>query len=343
MESAGPREEFEYSFRAPVEEAIKLDLATAGIVKEIARIETPIQTNDSTIPRHIQHSETLWGLQPIRRGQYWVWISFGVAIALLFAAIAWFNQHSKIKGASASKPPQLIVLAEDYPEESPQFVFQQNPYRARLACMEIFRAFTAAKKISDVLPLIRQQPSTATLLAKRWQPWPSPPMLDNPDQIISESDEAKGRGFFWIQGQNQNGSPFLAFFIAEGNAFRLDWEATMEIGEARLSTLARLPATNPIAMRVIAAPANYFLPTLPEREYECYQISSLQDETIVWGYVKRNSPEHQQLSEILEQYSNLLEAKQQARVTLRLRKTDDVSSQNRFFITEVLHKDWVTP
>ena len=222
----------------------------------------------STIPRHIQHSETLWGQNPIRRGHYWVWISFGVAIVLLFTAIALFNQYSKNTDTTASKPPQLIVLAEDYKEDSPQFVFQQNPYRARLACIEIFRTFTAAKNSSDILPLIRQQPGTVATLAKRWQPWPSPPMLENPDQIVSESDEANGRGFFWIQGQNQDGSPFLAFFVAEGNSFRLDWEATMEIGEARLRTLARLPATNPIAMRVIAAPANYFLPTLPEREYE---------------------------------------------------------------------------
>lgn len=343
IEAAGPREEVAYRRPAPMEEAVKLDLATSSISKEIARIETPLSTQEPSLPPHIEPNEHVWGQQSRTQGHRWVWLSFASAIVLLFISIALFNQHSKNNNLSTTKFPQLLVVSDEYDEQSPQFVFQKNPHQTRLDCIRIFRQFTASQQIPEVLPLIRQQTDTTALLAKRWQPWPSSPMLDNLDLVVSDSDDTKGRGFYWIQGKNQNGSPFLAFFVAEGDKLLLDWEATMEIGEARLSTLARVPATSPIRMRVIIAPATYYLPSLPENVYECYQITSLQDDTIVWGYVKRNSPAHQQICELLEQYSTLLEAKSEARVTLRLSKTDDVSSQNRFFITEVLHKDWVTP
>lgn len=340
--AAGARDEEDIPLSRPTEnEPIKLDPVTVGIVKTIARIEAkPGATEEARLPKH---DELIWGRQHTRRDYRWVWLFSVLAIGLLFSAIAMVNRRSGQVTGTSSSLPGMMVLSDDLDEESPLFAFQQNPYQMRLDAIKLLRQVAAAKKAEQILPFIRQTPETKALLAKHWKPWPSPPLLDDPDQLQSEIDETSGTAFLWLQGTHQDGSAFLAFFVKEGDALRLDWEATMELGEARLSTLAKEPTTHPVAMRVILSPSPYYLPTLPESDYESYKITSLKEESIVWGYVRRGTPTHQRINDLLQHDSVLLEAVPAARARVTLRRTDDVNSQNRFFITEMLHKDWVMP
>lgn len=340
--AAGIRDEEEIPLhRPPAEAPVKLDLAAAGVVKEIARIEAlPDAAMEMPLPKH---SELVWGRQPKPREHRWVWLYFALAIVLLFSAIALVIRHSGQATGNAAAVPGIVVLSDEPDDQSPLFAFQQNPYQMRLDAIKILQQVTAATKAEQLLPFIRQSPATQTLLAKHWKPWHSPPQLDEPDQLQSDYDHTSGTAFLWLQGSNQDGSTFLAFFVKEGDDLRLDWEATMELGEARLSTLAKLPTTHPVAMRVILSPSPYYLPTLPESEYESYKITCLHDDTIVWGYVRRGTPEHKQINDLLQLDAYLLEAISAVRVTVKIRRTDDVNSQNRFFITEMLHKDWVMP
>ena len=339
---AGARDEEETYFpHPPVDEPIKLDLATSGVLAEIARIKpVPIFVENARLP---QHHEVAWG-RPKSSVEYrWVWLLSLLTIAVMFTAIAMVNRGSHQNAGTSTALPGFVVLSDDLDEQSPLYAFQQNPYQMRLDAIKILRQVAAATKPEQILPLIRQSADTQALLAKHWKPWPSAPLLDDPDQWQSEIDQASGTAFLWLQGTHQDGSPLLAFFVREGGALLLDWEATMELGEARLSTLAKLPTTHPVAMRVILSPSPYYLPTLPESDYESYKITNLREETIVWGYVRRGTPEHQQINDLLQRDSHLLEAISAARVRVKLRRTDDVNSQNRFFITEMLHKDWVMP
>ena len=343
IEAAGPRDDTEFFRPAMAEEPIRLDLATDGIVKEIARIETPIHQEAPRLTHHIKDKELIWGSQPAKREQRWIWASFAIAGLLLFGAIAVFNHPSNEGAGSAPTTAGFEVITEIVDENSPLFVFEKNFEETQKECVKKFRQFAAAQHVKDILPLIRQHSGTSALLEKHWQPWRSQPILEGPDAIITELDETNGRGFLRMQGFNQDGSPFLVFFVAAEGSFLLDWEATLEIGDARLSNMARDPTVHPLCLRVIISPSNYYLPSMPESDYESYQISDSLAETTVWGYVKRDTAAHKQISDLLQQNSPLLEPKQQARITLFLKKTDEAVSQNRFLITEVLHKDWVMP
>lgn len=327
--------------RPPEHEPIKLDPVTTGFIKTIARIEArPGTMEEMRLPKN---DELVWGRQHARRDYRWVWFFSVLAIGLLFSAIAMVNRRSGQDRGTSPSQPSVAVLSDDLDEQLPLFPFLQNPYQMRLDAIQILRQVAAATKAEQILPFIRQTPETKALLAKHWKPWPSPPLLDDPDQLQSEIDETSGTAFLWLQGTQEDGSEFLAFFVKERDTLRLDWEATMELGEARLSTLAKEPTTHPVAMRVILSPSPYYLPTLPESDYESYKITCLSEETIVWGYVRRGTPEHQQINDLLQHDSVLLEAVPAARARVTLRRTDDVNSQNRFFITEMLHKDWVMP
>lgn len=338
--AAGPREDCEIELPTPDVEAVKLDLNEHGIIKEIARIETIIQKEAPPLPRHAQNDEVTWGQKPPRREQRLTWISFATAIVLLFVSIALLNMFS-----SDDNGPSRIaieVITDDWATASPHVAFQKNPYDVQVECSEIFRKFTAARKYSEARPLIRIQPNTEKRLNSQWQPWPSPPVLD-PEMLESGFDETHGRGYFWLRGSNQDGSVFLAFFVAEGSTILLDWEATLQHGETRLATLSRIPTVNPVLVRVILTPDTYYLPTLPESDYESFKISNLQNDTTVWGYIKRDTPEHESMKALLHQDSLLIGEKQQIRATIYLKKAGDVSMHNLFFITEMLHKDWVMP
>lgn len=341
--AAGARDEEEIHLQRPLaDEPVRLDLASAGIVKQIARIEAkPEALQEVRLPKH---GEQVWGRQQTRREYRWVWLFSALAIILMFTAIAMVNRRSdQDTGSPPAALPGIVVLSENLDEQSPLYAFQQNPYQMRLDAIKILRQVAAATKAEQIRALIRKSPDTETLLAKHWKPWPSPPLLDDPDQLQSDFDQTSGTAFLWLQGTQQDGGTFLAFFVREGDTLLLDWEATMELGEARLSSLAKLPTTHPVAMRVILSPSPYYLPTLPESDYESYKITNLAEETIVWGYVRRGTPEHQQINGLLQHDSPLLDAISSVRVRVKLRRTDDVNSQNRFFITEMLHKDWVMP
>lgn len=343
--SAGRENEGVDDFLLPQPDApIKLDLSAAVVAKEIVRIETPITREIPLQQRCSTEGEESWGRHQPQKGSRRVWWSFAAAIGVMFAAIAWVNHRARWgDGTNRPIPQGIVVLEEDRREDSELFLLLQNPYQKHQQAQSLFRQFAAAKKSSEVLPLIRMSDDTAALLKKHWKPWPSPPLLDQLDQLQFDFDETDGRAFLSMRGSNADGSPFLAFFVADGNRLKLDWEATMELGESRLSTLARFPTENPVTVRVLLAASPYYLPSLPEKEYESYQLTCLHDDTVVWGYVRRASPEHEKIRELLRQDSELLEQAKEVRVTVRLKKTGDLSSQNRFFITEMLHKDWVMP
>jgi hypothetical protein len=328
----------------PDEAPIKLDPSTNGINKAIARIESPLLMEVASLPRRAKNTELTWGQKPAHHDYRWLWMTISATFVLLFGSIALVNYQSNSEAAESIKRRGGIeVVVEEMESRSPLFAFEKDPYEVRLQCINIFHKFTAARTASEVRYLIRDQPETDALLARHWKPWPSPPQLDYADLLESNYDDAQGRGFLWLKGKNLDGSPFLAFFVATENSFLLDWEATMALGETRLSHLVRDPASEPMALRVILSSSNFYLPTLPESEYESYQIYCPKDDTIVWGYVKRDTLDHKRINELLQKNALLLDEVTEVRITLRLLKTNDTSPQNRFFITEMLHKDWVMP
>ncbi len=338
--AAGARDEEEFDLPPlPPYAPVKLNPVSIGIEKEIARIE--VNPDAAPDDRLAKHGEFAWGRQQSRSESRWVWLIAASVIALMFTAITIANRRTRTDTTAA--PLGIVISPDALQEESSLSVFQQNPYQMRLDAIKILQQVASATKSEQILPLIRQAPNTEALVAKHWKPWDLGPLLDDPDQWQSGIDETSGTAFLWMQGMHPEGRSLLAFFVKQGDKLRLDWEATMELGEARLSTLAKLPTTHPLAMRIILSPSPYYLPTLPESDYESYKITTLSEDTIVWGYVRRDSPEHQSINDLLQRDSLLLDAIFSVRATIKMRRTHDVNSQNRFFITEMLHKDWVMP
>lgn len=323
---------------------VKLEVDKLGLHKEIARIEQPIVAEPYIPPQQRRELEQEWGVAPPQKQTRLIWYGLGATIIILFGLIFLVNylsSTSDIDGEGLVKP--LEVVPDDDDPTSPAYVFVSNPYKAKLECIEAFKQFTAAKTIAEVLPHIRQEDHTAALLAKRWKPWPSPPNLSSLEECSEEIETSSKRPFLWLTGTNQDLSTFHCFFVYQENRFVVDWEATSQLSDTSLSTLSRFPTETEITLRITISASPYYLPTLSEKDYESYKITSSQDDTILWGYVARNTPAHAQITELLRSDAFLVEAVPSARAIIKLKKIDSIAGKNRFFITEMLHKDWVIP
>lgn len=341
--SATPEDE-EYLAR-PVRKEPVIKLAPAPVsTKEIARIEpSPLLAPSEQTTTH-QEGEKVWGRHKTNRDHRWLWCFFASAIALVFCALAFVISRSKpSEGTPPKLPFSIEVVEEDAPLRLPMPLYQQNPYQVQLRCTDILRKVAAAREAQEIIPLVRPTPTLENSLRRHWKTWTSLPRVEQNDELLIDVAEVQGRDFLMMSGQCQDSTPFLAFFVEIDQQIFLDWEATLGVGEAKIDTLVANPTEHPIMMRVTISPSPYYLPTLPESEYESYQLTFSGSDSIIWGYAPRGSIAHQQIHALLLQQNELLDVATEARATLKLRKTDGPSAQYRFFITEVLHKDWVMP
>lgn len=325
-------------------EPVKLDVDKLGLHKEIARIEQTVTPEPYIPPQQRLEPEQEWGAAPPRKQSRLIWYGLGATILILFGftlLVSYLSSSGDVDGAELVKP--WTVIPDDDDPSSPAYVFVSNPYKAKLECLEAFKKFTAAKNIAEALPHIRQEEHTQALLAKRWKPWPSPPNWLSLNECTEEIETSTKRPFLWLTGLNEDQSAFHCFFVYQDNRFVVDWEATTQLGDTSLSTLANFPTEAEITMRITLSASPYYLPTLSEKDYESYKITSSSDDTILWGYVARNSAAHQQITELLRSDAFLVETVPSARAIIKLKKIDSIAGKNRFFITEMLHKDWVIP
>ncbi|TAE91717.1 MAG: hypothetical protein EAZ81_05300 [Verrucomicrobia bacterium] len=312
--------------------------------KEITRIEPNTAAPPAEVISPSKAGEQTWGRQKSLYQHRFVWYFFTAAIVLMFCAIAYvISRSDPNSGTSATMPFALEVVNEETPIRLPMPLYQQNPYQVQLRCTDILRQVADARDPQTIPPLARSTPTLEASLRRHWKRWESMPKIEQNDELLIDVTEVQGRDFLMISGLCENGSPFLAFFVEIDQRIVIDWEATMGVGEAKIDTLTQHPTEHPITMRAIVSPSPYYLPSLPETDYESFQLTFAGSDSVIWGYAPRGSLAHQQINALLLQQNELLEVVNEARVTLRLRKTPGPSSQYRFFITEVLHKDWVMP
>lgn len=323
---------------------VKLDLADTGIVKEIARIEPSQESSPSPAVQAIKEGEKIWGAEKPLRQHRLVWFCFVAAIVIMFVAITLVNLRPKGDVPTAAMPIHpMEVMGENTTSLIPLASYEKNPYLVQQRCRQILQDLARAQQVEEIVSFLRSTPTLKASLKRHWKPWVSKPSEEQHGDFFFDVGQVQGRGYLLVQGWCWDSTPFLAFFVEEGEQILLDWEATMGAGQAKIETLLRDPTHHPVTMRVVITPSTYYLPSMPETDYQSYQLSFVGSDAIVWGFVPRGSLAHQQLLKILPVDAALFEPVTEERVTLRLRRVNELSAQNRFFVTEILHKDWVMP
>lgn len=325
--------------------AILLEVAEVGIAdpyRGTAAGYQPCPEEQKVPPREL---ESRWGEKNFQsKNGRWIWIGVGAVAVLFLTALAVFNYFSMQENHNPQdRMSGFVVESEDFNAASSPFVIQQDPQRYVKECLAVMKKITDAQNVAEVIPLIRNNDKSLSKLITRWRPWLSPPKILTEMNYNYKFGVSGGTEFIALHGIKDKNTPFVAYFAYANGAMVLDWAATTGLGETALSTLVRNPTTQPVTMRVILSSSPYYLPTLPESDYESYKITCLNDEAIVWGYVKRNTETHRKIKALLHTDGDFLDSIAEARAIVNLKRTNDISSKNRFFITEMLHNDWVMP
>lgn len=313
------------------------------MIDKITRIEPVFAPASDVTPVPVRDSEPLWTSSPSGSANHrWLWKGVGAFLLFMIAMIALFYFVSQQQTGSTNTLATLEVISQEYDPQSPLYIFQQDPGKAQEECLSVLRRYSTATTLQDVLPLVRTSSEIKAALATSWKPWPSAPILDD-GTCDATFDETSGRAYFMIHGSLQNGKPFTAYFVSQGNKLVLDWEATMGHGEMSLAEILRHAPEKPVTMRLSLTPSPYYMPSLSEKEYESYRIQDITNENYGWAYVVRDSPAHQQIQVMLQSGAILLEQLNESTATVKIQKIKDHNRENQFFITDMLHKGWVMP
>lgn len=279
-----------------------------------------------------------------RRGlQHWtLWMAAAcVGITILAVGAVMFHKKSS---ALASPPPHAapeeapVVLT---PEEIERDFFVSHASELISASESILRRYAAARSAEEVLPLVRDPERVRASLSAKWKPWGvEPPFASSP--ITGGVDATGLRPNITLMGSKGDYSGFEAFFVRENGKVVLDWEATAGIGDLQIPELKAGAGAKNSVVRGFLYPSDFFTSEYPEGEYASYKLTDASGENVVWLYAAAGSEVAEQLKTELNEGSYLIERSSRLAGTFKV-SGPGTPGGDRYLITEMLHKGWVSP
>jgi hypothetical protein len=270
----------------------------------------------------------------------WRWGAGVLSLLVLSLLLAhWLSQPD------IEEKPQGYFLEENYDGSSYDQALEtlMSDKLTHSKALQRIEQFVKATSWEEVEPLVRDSPSLRMNLRRYWKPCASPPELHNSDQLTIDYGHTEKMGFYFIEGRCMDNSPFLYYFVNMDGMLKLDWEASLALGDHPVDDLARHPLTEPAMMRVVVERSAYYLLDLKEQEYESFRLTVPGENQVLWGYMKRDSPQHASLNRILQQGGILRGETLSGRATLKLSPVEENTASKRFIISEVVHPNWVFP
>jgi hypothetical protein len=284
-----------------------------------------------------------------RRGlAHWtVWMAAGSCV-LVVAAVVGLLVAGKTKAARASKasPPAAAapvrVAAKPAPLTEEQRFFLEHSGELIAAAEALLERYAAATSVAAVLPLVRDAERVKPRLEELWQPWGAGVPYAPGEDPVSFINEESGRPAICLAGRKGDFSRFELVFVREGGELKLDWEASLGLGEVRISELR---AGAPVAGRIVRAvvrPADFHPAEFPEDRFRSYQLADAAGEHFVWAFAPAGSAVAAAFEAQFNEGTVLLKKSGEIRATVRLAAAGSAGA-NCFELTEMLHKGWVSP
>ncbi|MCX6877193.1 MAG: hypothetical protein NTW21_25795 [Verrucomicrobia bacterium] len=202
--------------------------------------------------------------------------------------------------------------------------------------------YAKAKTPEEVLPLIRDATRLVRQLKQEWRPQNVPAAWEPPREAAWEVTAQGGKSHGLLSGRMPDFARFCVYFVREGAALKIDWEATQGLGEVSFETLQKGLGSGGV-IRTFVSPVDFYSLTFPEAEFRSFKMLSPDREQIVWGYVQRGTPAEAALLKGCESTESLDATLLEQAMTLRMTPGPKGSQKNQWIIGEMLHIDWVSP
>lgn len=263
-----------------------------------------------------------------------LWMAVGTVVLAVLAVMAMSPNDD------AAEEPVNIIATEQFLGEEKTYLLENGPRLTREA-EAILKKYSEAKSPAEVLPLVRDASRVKDRLTLLWKPMG--PLSSSQPVETRFTDNDSVRPALLLRGETADHSRYEMTFIREDGQLKLDWEASMGIGDVQLAELRKSRSVVKDAkVRVTVKSESFYTSDFPESDYRSYQLSDADREEFVWAFVRRSSPTGERLAREFNESSMVLEEVSEFPATLRI-SGPQAEGVHLFEITDLLHKGWVSP
>lgn len=284
--------------------------------------------------RRAKHGGTLtdWDAKPrvrhkhTRRRHLIPILSIVTGLAVItFATIFWTRLNGT---ANATDATDLAKTKAAVPLE----LQSTGDFRGQV--WEVVRRFCTAPNPAALLPLIRDPDRVGPKLLKYYNsenPWIPLSLALDPD--LSGLEVHRSFVVFNLPLTDYSTRPIALEQTPEG--FRVDWESFTGYSDLSWADLRRTRPREPVVLRAVLRPTDYFNLDFPDaKTHYCYQLSDLNSDHTIYGYVPKGSDVELQIAKILLNAPSV-------HAVLRVRYPEKSTNDRQLEITEVLEKGWI--
>ena len=292
------------------------------------------QTTDG---KHGMAGETReWG-RPARHSLLWVCGAGSMIVAVVVGALVMLPRVNRANAIQAKPGDTQFVIDPVDRDDGTERVASMM---LRLGEAEsLYDAFTAAKSVEDLLPLLRDPAAVEPLLRATGMTERSPRSMTDSSWTAQEKN---GVVYGLLDGDCEDFSKFQAYFVDHEGGLRIDWKATTGYGTADFTALAE-GRGNPEEIRGWISPVDFYTLAFPESGFHSYRFVSPDQSVALWVYVELGSD----VASILDSWlrgGGILDARSEAaKVTLRLAPAAEGALPSQWRLVELLHKEWIGP
>ncbi|HSP42721.1 MAG TPA: hypothetical protein VLO11_07625 [Luteolibacter sp.] len=278
-----------------------------------------------------------WGRRPHRHSLIWVCGAGTAIVGVVVGAMVMLPRVNRANAVEFQHGATELVIERIEEDDGPRLMAAMM--RRQDEALEIYDAFTRARSVEELLPLLRDPAAVEALLrASVLGTWAPPAESGHGWNVKEENGVIHGI----LDGIRADHSKFQAYFVDVDGALRIDWKATTAHGTAGFADLAE-GRGDPAEIRGWLSPTDFYTLAFPENEYRAYRLLSSDETKALWVYAEVGGEAAQALEPSMRGGQILVGNKEQKKVTLRLAPAPDGSMPNQWRLVELLHKEWIAP
>lgn len=351
IEQAGLRIDSPVVRRAENSEPSELDVQE--ISGEVVKLLQPEPSPEKVLSHKVFHERPAADANsdfPNHRNNEWestkstplLWLlGTGVTITILLASalaiLPKINRANALR-AGASTP----ALVPEKQEESQSSTDIGQMLNRQEEAKQIFEIYAKAERFAEILPLVLDSARNESLISDHFQPIAARQSWKVSDDALWRTTNIGSKVSGQLRGSLPDFSVFTAYFTVENKQLKLDWKATTAFSTATFEELVKGKG-NPLEIRGILAPTNFFTQFWTEGEYQSYRLVSPEGEDAIWCYAKNDSEIAQKIREQFTIDSESQGAPKEIRITLRLEAGPNDVLTNQWLIAELIQIDWNQP
>jgi hypothetical protein len=278
-----------------------------------------------------------WGRRPHRHSLLWVCGAGTAIVGLVVGAMVMLPRVNRANAVEFQAGGMELVIDRIDVDDGPRLMAAMMPRQAE--ALELYRAFTSARSVEEVLPLLRDPAAVEPLLrASALGTWTQPAESGHVWNVKEENGVIHGV----LEGIRADHSKFQAYFVDVGGRLRIDWKASTAHGTADFADLAG-GIGDPAEIRGWINPTDFYTLAFPENEFRAYRLVSPDGTKALWVYAEVGGEAAKALDPWMRGGQILAGNHEQKKATLRLARPPDGAMPNQWRLVELLHKDWIAP